>query len=79
LDTHNLRALGKLETAYRLAKSVKHTTKLAKIHDYVATCAITGGSRHWWNTWCETVANNRANRKLATADAVSAYHVQCLA
>jgi hypothetical protein len=79
LDTHNLRALGKAETAFKLAKSVKAETKRAKIADYVATCRDTGGSRHWWNSWCATVAGNRANRSLTSADAVSAYHVACLA
>jgi len=79
LDTHNLRSLGFAETAFRLAKSVKPATKRAKIADYVATCVRTGGSRHWWNAWCHTVAGNKANRSLPTADAVSAYHVACLA
>jgi hypothetical protein len=44
-----------------------------------AVCGDTGGSRHWWNSWCEFVAGNRANRSLATADAVSAYHAACIA
>lgn len=78
LDTHNLRALGFAETAFKLAKSVKPATKRAKIADYIRTCTETGGSRHWWNAWCETVAGNRANRSLTSADAVSAYHVSCL-
>lgn len=79
LDTHNLKRLGLAETAFRLAKSVKPETKRAKIVAYLKVCADTGGSRHWWNLWCETVAGNRANRSLASADAVSAYHVTCLA
>ncbi len=79
LDTHNLRALGLAETAFRLAKSVKPETKRAKIVAYLALCAETGGSRHWWNAWCQTVAGNRANKSLTSADAVSAYHVACLA
>jgi hypothetical protein len=79
LDTHNLARLGLAETAFRLAKSVKPATKRAKIAEYVAVCARTGGSRHWWNSWCEFVAGNKANRSLATADAVSAFHVACLA
>lgn len=79
LDTHNLKRLGLAETAFKLAKSVKRETKLAKIAHYVGVCRETGGSRHWWNTWCEYVAGNRANRTLTTGDAVSAYHVACLA
>jgi len=79
LDTHNLKRLGLAETAFKLAKSVKPETKRKKIADYVALCTSTGGSRHWWNTWCEYVAGNRANKSLTSADAVSAYHVACLA
>lgn len=79
LDTHNLRRLGLGEAAFKLAKTVKHETKLAKIKHYLELCAQTGGARHWWNTWCATVAGSRANKSLVDADAVSAYHVACLA
>jgi hypothetical protein len=79
LDTHNLRRLGMAEASLKLAKSVKPETRRRKIADYVALCARTGGARHWWDSWCEFVAGNRANRTLATADAVSAFHVACLA
>jgi hypothetical protein len=79
LDTHNLKRLGLGEATFKLAKSVKHETKLAKIAKYVAVCAREGGSRYFWNSWCEFVAGNRANRSLATADAVSAYHAACIA
>ena len=78
LDTHNLRKLGLGEAAFKLAKTVKHGTKLAKIKTYLDLCLQTGGARHWWNTWCATVAGSRANRSLPSADAVSAYHVACL-
>jgi hypothetical protein len=79
LDSHNLARLGLGEAAFKMPKGLKHETRLAKIRNYVAICADTGGSRHWWNTWCEFVAGNRANRSLASADIVSAYHVACLA
>jgi hypothetical protein len=79
LDTHNLKRLGLAETAFKLAKKVKHNTKLAKISAYVDICASTGGARHWWNSWCDYVAGNRANKALLSGDAVSAYHVACLA
>jgi hypothetical protein len=79
LDTHNLKRLGLAETAFKLAKSVKPETKRRKIADYVEICKSTGGSRHWWDTWCATVAGNRANKSLTSADAVSAYHVACIA
>lgn len=79
LDSHNLTRLGLPETAFKLAKSVKPETKRAKIAAYVAACARTGGARFWWNSWCDYVAGNRANKSLATGDAVSAFHVACLA
>jgi hypothetical protein len=78
LDTHNLRKLGLAETAFKLAKSVKPDTKRKKIETYLKLTLETGGSRHWWNLWCDTVAGSRHNRKLPTADAVSAYHAQCI-
>ena len=79
LDTHNLKRLGLAESAFKLAKSVKPDTKRAKIAAYVKVCGDTGGARHWWNSWCEYVAGNRANRSLVSGDAVSAYHVACFA
>jgi hypothetical protein len=78
LDTHNLRKLGLAETAFKLAKSVKPDTKRKKIEQYLKLTLETGGSRYWWLSWCETVAGSRHNRKLPTADAVSAYHAQCI-
>jgi len=79
LDGHNLKRLGLSEAAFKLSKSVKPATKRKKIAAYVDACASTGGARYWWNSWCEYVAGNKANRSLTTADAVSAYHVACLA
>jgi hypothetical protein len=78
LDTHNLKRLGLAETAFKLAKSVKHETKLSKIRAYLALCVKSGGSEYWWNTWCAAVAGNKANRSLLSADIVSAYHVECI-
>jgi len=78
LDTHNLKRLGLAETTFKLAKSVKRETKLGKIKLYLDLCLKTGGAQHWWDTWCATVAGNRANKSLTSADAVSAYHVACL-
>jgi hypothetical protein len=47
-------------------------TKAVEVNDAI-------GARHWWNLWCETVAGNRANKRLTSADMVSAYHAECLA
>jgi hypothetical protein len=79
LDSHNLKRLGLAEATFKLAKSVKPDTKRKKIAAYVAACASTGGARYWWDSWCEYVAGNRANKALSTGDLVSAYHVECLA
>jgi hypothetical protein len=79
LDTHNLKRLGLGEATFKLAKSVKPATKRMKIESYVRICAETGGARHWWDSWCDYVAGNKANRSLVSGDAVSAYHVACLA
>jgi hypothetical protein len=79
LDTHNLKRLGLPETAFKLVKSVKPETKRGKIAYYLETCVKTGGSEHWWNSWCGAVAGNRANRSLTCADQVSAYHYECIA
>jgi hypothetical protein len=79
LDGHNLKRLGLGEATFKLAKSVKPATKRAKIAKYLSLCSSTGGAEYWWNTWCEYVAGSKANRKLGTADVVSAYHAECLA
>jgi hypothetical protein len=78
LDGQNLKRLGLGEAAFKLSKSVKPDTKRKKIAAYVSACADTGGARFWWNSWCDYVAGNKANRSLTTGDAVSAYHVECL-
>ena len=36
------------------------------------------GSEYWWNTWCEYVAGNRANKLLNNGDIVSYFHVECV-
>lgn len=75
IDSHNCDRLGLSRTALKFAKGVKPETKRKKIADYVALTQRTGGSEYWWNTWCEYVAGNRANKHLTTGDAVSKFHV----
>ena len=77
IDSHNLDRLGMARTALRLAKGIKPELKRKKIADYVAMCQEKG-AKYWWDTWCDYVAGNRANKKLQTGDAVSAYHVTAL-
>lgn len=75
IDSHNCDRLGLPRTALKFPKGVKRETKLKKIAEYVQFTRDTGGSEYWWNTWCEYVAGNRANKSLNTGDAVSKYHV----
>lgn len=77
IDSHNLDRLGMARSALRLAKGIKPELKRKKIADYVAFCQKKG-AKYWWDTWCDYVAGNRANKKLLTGDAVSAYHVEAL-
>ena len=77
IDSHNLDRLGMPRTALRLAKGIKPELRRRKIADYVAMCQ-TKGAEYWWDTWCDYVAGNRANKTLPTGDAVSAYHVTAL-
>ena len=46
-----------------------------QIAEYVEYTRETGGAEYWWDTWCNYVAGNRANRSLNTGDAVSKFHV----
>lgn len=80
IDSHNITRL--MDAGYdikpsdlKLPKGVKRDTKLAKIAKYVQLTIDTGGSQYWWDTWCEYVAGNRANKTLDTAQKVSKYHV----
>lgn len=86
LDTHNLRRLNLSESAFKMPKGLSHATRLTKIKAYVGACRK-GAPRdqrptfaaYWWNSWCASVAGSRFNKSLPTADAVSAYHWECLA
>ena len=75
IDSHNCDRLGLARTALKFPKGVKPETKRKKIADYVALTQRTGGSEYWWNTWCDYVAGNRANKSLSTGNEVSMFHV----
>ena len=77
LDSHNLKRIGKTEAFVRLEKTLKPKTRRKKIVHYVTFCQERG-SEYWWDTWCEYVAGNKANRDLDTGDLVSRYHVQAV-
>ena len=75
IDSHNCDRLGLARTALRFDKKVKPEVKRKKIADYITFTQQTGGAEYWWNTWCEYVAGNRANKSLDTSEKVSYYHV----
>lgn len=75
IDSHNCDRLGLPRTALRFNKNVKPDVKRKKIADYVTFTRKTGGSEYWWDTWCNYVAGNRANKSLDTGDKVSKFHV----
>ena len=74
IDSHNLDRLGLPRTALRLPKSASKKLKRKRVKDYIKLCFTTGGAEYWWNSWCEYVADKGTNRKLETANDVSAYH-----
>lgn len=75
IDSHNCDRLGLARTALRFSKKVKPEVKRKKIEDYITFTQQTGGAEYWWNTWCNYVAGNRANKSLDTGAKVSLYHV----
>ena len=77
LDVHNLRREGLPATFVKLNKKAKPATQRKHVARYVEYCQR-NGSENWWNEWCEHVAGNRQNRKLATADAISRFHVDAV-
>ena len=76
IDSHNLKRLGMNESQVKLGK-VKPDTRRKKIEGYVAMTQEQG-SEYWWNSWCDYVAGNQANRSLDNGDVVSRYHVECV-
>ena len=78
IDSHNIKRLGISPNLVKSPPSgMKPATVRKKVEQYVELTQIEG-SEYWWNTWCEYVAGNRANRALDTGDVVSRYHVECV-
>lgn len=77
IDSHNLKRLGLKPSAVKVSPKLSKDKQRAKVLAYVELCQ-TQGTEFWWDTWCEHVAGNQANRRLDTGDAVSAYHVDCV-
>ena len=77
IDSHNLTRLGLSASAVKVGDKLKTETKYKKVREYVIMTQLEG-SEYWWNTWCDYVAGNRANKLLDTGDVVSKYHVDCV-
>ena len=77
IDSHNLTRLGLPPSAVKIGAKLKPATQLKKVKAYVEMCQE-DGTEYWWDTWCEYVAGNRANRLLDTGDVVSKFHVDCV-
>jgi hypothetical protein len=77
LDTHNLVRLGLTYKDVSVNKKASPKLKRSKVLQYVKKTQVLG-SGFWWDTWCEYVAGNTANRKLTTGEAVSNFHVECI-
>ena len=77
IDSHNLTRLGMSPNAVKVGAKLKTESKYKKVRDYVIMTQLEG-TEYWWDTWCEYVAGNRANRLLDTGDVVSKFHVDCV-
>ena len=67
LDRHNLKM-------YNIPLSVCK----GKVDTYLEAVDRVGTSESLWNLWCEYVAGGRMNKKLDTADKVSAFHFEAI-
>ena len=78
IDSHNIKRLGLNPNVVKTPPaSMKPATVRKKVEAYVVLTQDKG-SQYWWDTWCEYVAGNRANRALDTGDVVSRFHVECI-
>ena len=77
LDSHNLKRLGLDIKEMKVPNTLRPETKIKKITKYVKLTRIKG-TEFWWDTWCDYVAGNIANKALATGEAVSEFHVKCV-
>ena len=77
LDSHNLKRLGLSANFTKIPATMTDAGKRKKIKVYIELCQLEG-TEYWWNTWCDYVAGNTANRSLPTGDIVSRFHVECV-
>ena len=77
LDSHNLTRLGMNANFTKVPAKMTDNGKRKKIATYIELCQQKG-SEYWWDTWCDYVAGNQANKSLVTGDIVSRFHVECI-
>ena len=77
LDSHNLKRLGMNANFTKIPATMTDKGKRKKIATYIELCQQEG-SEYLWDTWCDYVAGNQANRSLVTGDIVSRFHVECV-
>jgi len=78
IDSHNITRLGLNPNLVKSPPSgMKPATVRKKVEAYVELTQAKG-TMYWWNSWCDYVAGNRANRALDTGDVVSRFHVECI-
>ena len=85
LDSHNLRRKGINLNRVKVGAKLSKELKRKKVLDYIQLCndtndAVQGEScsEYYWNSWCDYVAGNKANKLLDTADVVSKYHYDAI-
>lgn len=76
LDTHNLERFDLDRNQFRLTKTLRSETALAKARLYVSTCEAQGGCRNLWNGWCQHIAAERPAVFPGGGDQVSRIHSQ---
>jgi hypothetical protein len=81
LDSMNLLRLGIGERQFRMDKAGASERRQRRIISaYLATCNMLGDSAHWWNAWCQHLADRERNRRgyripwRMTGDQISALH-----
>lgn len=78
LDSHNVKRYDIDPKSFKVGVNLKIDKRQEKVNLYIDTCDNIGTSEYLWDEWCGYVSGNRYNRKLVTADSVSAYHYEAI-
>lgn len=73
LDSHNINRLGLGDRFGRLDKKVSEETQRRKYREYEALWRSHGTSEHFWNVWCEGIADTYPEQFRDAADVSSAH------